>query len=330
MRKLLACLGAALVLTSFQNLKEGSAQPIGPIGGGSGTTMFSSQVETPGCIQYYTADNTPSCLGIGTANYLLGVNSGGTAPEWKASLTIATLNMTSATSSIPWLVAASTPGTFNVNGMSFYDSDSYYLIIRDQSNTRNLTFVPEGIATGGLIFGDSSPDAAGEIGYDGDLKFYDTAVRTVVATDKTQTLTNKSITAIETVEHDDQTQLTAAQVSGRIISNAGQGAADVFLLLPAAAAGYEVLFNVATAQSNHFGCEAAANDKIYLVAADGTVTAGDDAAGVVMTAAQVGQSFACWTFCTASTDETCTAWDWMCKAISIGTSTFAAHAHSSP
>lgn len=39
--------------------------------------------------------------------------------------------------------------------------------------------VTEGVATGGLILGDSSPDAAGEIGYDGDLKFYNTELRTV-------------------------------------------------------------------------------------------------------------------------------------------------------
>jgi hypothetical protein len=40
----------------------------------------------------------------------------------------------------------------------------------------------------------------------------------------------------------------------------------------------------------------------------------------VMTAAQIGQSYACWTF--KHTDD----YDWFCKAISIGTSTFAAHA----
>ncbi len=44
----------------------------------------------------------------------------------------------------------------------------------------NATIVEEGQATGGLIFGDSSPDTAGEIGYDGALKFYDAAgLRTV-------------------------------------------------------------------------------------------------------------------------------------------------------
>ena len=134
---------------------------------------------------------------------------------------------------------------------------------------------------------------------------------------------NVPIKTVEVDGHTDQTSLTAANVSGTTIYNTGQGAADVFLLLPAAAAGYSFIATVGTAQANYFGVEAAAGDKIYLIAAAGTVAAGDDAAGVVMTAAQIGQSFACWTF---KTD----AYDWMCKAISIGTSTFAAHAHSTP
>lgn len=134
---------------------------------------------------------------------------------------------------------------------------------------------------------------------------------------------NVPLQAVEVDGHTDQTALTAAQVSGTTIYNTGQGAADVFLLLPTAAAGYNFIATVGTAQANHFGVEAASGDKIYLIAAAGTVAAGDDNAAVVMTAAQVGQSFACWTF---KTD----AYDWMCKGISIGTSTFAAHAHSTP
>ena len=80
------------------------------------------------------------------------------------------------------------------------------------------------------------------------------------------------------------------------------------------------LATVGTTQAgNHWGVQADTNDKIYLIAADGTVSAGSDAAAVVMTAATIGQSFACWTF---KTD----AYDWQCKAISIAASTFAAHA----
>jgi hypothetical protein len=135
----------------------------------------------------------------------------------------------------------------------------------------------------------------------------------------TETLTNKSITSLE-VDGSADASLTAAQVSSTIVTNYGQAASDVALTLPTAAAGYNALFVVGTAQSNKWGVRAGTNDKIYLIAADGTISAGSDNGYARMTAAQVGQSFACWTFKTGSS-----AYDWQCKAISIGTSTFAAN-----
>jgi hypothetical protein len=123
--------------------------------------------------------------------------------------------------------------------------------------------------------------------------------------------------------HTTSTNLTAAQVSNTIIHNYDQGASDVFTILPAAAAGYSFLVTITTAQSNHFCVEADADDKIYLISAAGTVAAGNDGAGVCMMAAQVGQSFACWTFKSGAS-----TYDWQCKAIAIGTSTFEAHASS--
>jgi len=112
--------------------------------------------------------------------------------------------------------------------------------------------------------------------------------------------------------------LTAAQVSSTIIYNTGMGGADVALLLPTAAAGYGFIATVYTAQSFKWGVQAGTNDKIYLIAADGTVATGSNNGYARMTAAVLGQSFACWTF---KTD----AYDWMCKAISIAGSTFAAN-----
>lgn len=59
-----------------------------------------------------------------------------------------------------------------------------------------VTFDGLGALTmGGVILGDSSPDTAGELGYDGDLKYYDTALRILASLDKTQTFTNKTIDA---------------------------------------------------------------------------------------------------------------------------------------
>jgi hypothetical protein len=112
------------------------------------------------------------------------------------------------------------------------------------------------------------------------------------------------------------------QGTGAIVYNTGQTNADVFVHLPTAAAGLSALFTVGTTQAgNHWGVctNADVTDKIYLIAADGTVAAGTDDQCVWMVAATIGQSFACWSF---KTD----AYDWQCKAISIGTSTFVAGA----
>jgi len=119
--------------------------------------------------------------------------------------------------------------------------------------------------------------------------------------------------------------LTAAQMAtgvGCHYTNLGQTNADVDLLFPAAADSLECLFTVGTAQAgNHWGITSNTGDDIYLLAAAGTISQCGDQTSVIMTAAQVGQSFACWTFKTAAN-----TYDWMCKAIAIGTSTFACHA----
>jgi hypothetical protein len=117
--------------------------------------------------------------------------------------------------------------------------------------------------------------------------------------------------------------LTAASMSDPrcSVTNYGQSAEDVAVTLPTAAANLSCLFNVGTAQSgNKWGVRAGTNDKIYLIAAAGTIGVGNDNGYARMTAAQVGQSFACWSFTTGSG-----AYDWQCKAISIGSSTFAAN-----
>lgn len=133
----------------------------------------------------------------------------------------------------------------------------------------------------------------------------------------TATLSGKSYVTLE-VDGSSSGSLTADQVSNSIVYNTGQGASDVALGLPTAAYGYSALFLVGTAQTNKWGVQADTNDKIYLLNSDGTISAGADNGYARMTNAQVGQSFACWTF---KTD----AYDWMCKAISIGTSSFAAN-----
>ncbi len=140
-------------------------------------------------------------------------------------------------------------------------------------------------------------------------------VGNVVSTSKAQTLTNKSVTALFVDGHTDATNLTAAQVSGTIIYNTGQGAGDVTLNLPAAAAGYNSLFTVGTTvAANKWRVKAQSGEYIYNMAADGTPTIGSSGGyvGYSTTAKYpvIGNSFACWTFQISGP-----AWAWACKPV---------------
>jgi len=115
--------------------------------------------------------------------------------------------------------------------------------------------------------------------------------------------------------HTDATAITAAEMSDPRcnIYNTGQGAGDVTLTLPAAAASLSCVFTVGTTvASNKWRVRAASGDKIYNLAADGTPTAGSDNGyvGYSTTAKYpvIGNSFACWSF---KTDN----YDWQCKPI---------------
>jgi hypothetical protein len=99
--------------------------------------------------------------------------------------------------------------------------------------------------------------------------------------------------------------LAAYQCYGTIISNYGQGAGDVVINLPTAAAGLTFIAVVGTAQAaNYWKLRAAANDKIYLDGAGGADN------GYVGLAAPVVGNYA--TFFTFQTGAT--TWDWICKS----------------
>lgn len=85
-----------------------------------------------------------------------------------------------------------------------YDGDSNYTQISPANTASDVTItlpgttstlVGEGVATGGLLLGDSTPDTAGEIGYaSNNLSFHDgTASRTVAALEKAQTFTANNV-----------------------------------------------------------------------------------------------------------------------------------------
>ena len=117
--------------------------------------------------------------------------------------------------------------------------------------------------------------------------------------------------------------LTAAQMSDPrcSVTNYGMTDADHYVNLPTVAANLSCLFNVGTARAHKWGVKAGASDTIYLIGSDGSIAAGSDNGYARFDNTVVGQSFACWSFTTGSG-----AWDWQCKAISVGTGrTFAAN-----
>jgi hypothetical protein len=128
--------------------------------------------------------------------------------------------------------------------------------------------------------------------------------------DKKITIANL-VKMIEVDGHTDATNLTAAQVSGTVIYNTGQGAADVTLNLPTAAVGMSFIATVGTTvAANKWRVRAYSTDKIYRIGADGSVNNGNDNGYVGYSASSkyptIGHYFSCFTF---KTD----AYDWICR-----------------
>lgn len=96
-----------------------------------------------------------------------------------------------------------TAGTY---GWYFYNGVPYFNI-----NGTGYKSMYEGLSTGGLLFGDSSPDAAGEIGYDGELKYYDAVGSKTVAT-VSGALGTPSFTALNMPSSDADPGTTAGQI----------------------------------------------------------------------------------------------------------------------
>jgi hypothetical protein len=115
-------------------------------------------------------------------------------------------------------------------------------------------------------------------------------------------------------------ELSIDDVSSTVITNLGQGAGDVALTLPTEEEGLQALFTVGVTVAYKWGVKAPSGKTLTLIGASGTITEGSTDGYLRMTLAQKGQSFACWTFKTGES-----TYDWMCKAISIGTSTFEAN-----
>ncbi len=195
----------------------------------------------------------PSWLETGSAtDAFLGLNASGTL-EYYTNLSLGNTDAQFYDSVAPTKLVGVTPVNVTAGVTTWYQpvatTGPVYL------STPALTAgtyvgLLEGIATGGLIFGDSTPDAAGEIGYDGALKYYNTALRTVVSLDETQTLTNKTLTTPTITNPEIDAHLTAdwtaipANVSNTMIHNCGQAGVAATITLPTGAAGYAFIATV--------------------------------------------------------------------------------------
>ncbi len=118
-------------------------------------TALAAQTESQGALQYYTADATPAVLAKGTAYQLLQMNSGATAPEWTSSLSISALNLTSATSSIPWVVGTASAPT--AEGQAYWNSNTDTLTVGNGATATALattTYKPADLAIASQAAGD--------------------------------------------------------------------------------------------------------------------------------------------------------------------------------
>jgi hypothetical protein len=108
---------------------------------------MTNPMTTTGDVIYSSSGSTPARLGIGTANQVLAVNSGGTAPEWQTSSSggMTLISTTSLTGSS--ITLSSIPSTYKdlrLDVRNFYSStDGGALLIRlngDSGSNRYKTF----------------------------------------------------------------------------------------------------------------------------------------------------------------------------------------------
>lgn len=298
------------------------------------TTMANDTIwDVAGDIVQATGSNASAKLAIGTAGQVPHVNAGATALEYSVGFTIDPDGDVTAKS-------YTTTRTTDPQTMILYEGSG------GGSNKTTITTEAALAADATITFGEQSLDFAAGTYTDGKYCTY-TASGTVIACNSTpqSLLTNSAgllaalndetgtgvavfgtgptidapiVTSAEVDCHADG-NLTVAQVSGTVVTNYDQADGNVTCILPTAARGMNALFTVATARAKTYGVQAKFEDKIYLLAAAGTIAAGADHGKAVMVNAQVGQQFICYTFKTGAT-----AYDWACKAIAIGTSTFEA------
>ncbi len=249
-----------------------------------------------------------------------------------------TFSAAAADSSIPFKsgVVGSIPGTCT-EGMTYWATDTDFLYVCTATNTwvrldANLSvddlITLSGVAAGAAHLGTfTGTTIADSQTVKAALQALETAVEGKQASDQQLTdlagdtavancvqgydgssvhgcFTNITVARGEVDGHTNNTNLTAANVSNTVIHNVGQGANDVNLNLPTAAAGYDTILEVGEASSNYWRFTAAATDKIYL-----DQTAGADNGYINLATPAVGSRIRVYTFKNGA------AYDWAADTI---------------
>jgi hypothetical protein len=120
-------------------------------GGTSGavtiTNSMATTITTAGDVIYGTGSAAFTRLGIGTANQVLAVNSGATAPEWKTVSTTPTFVGANATKTANQSLANVTLTAVTFDGTDILDTDSFH---NPASNNSRMT-IPAGLGGKYLI-----------------------------------------------------------------------------------------------------------------------------------------------------------------------------------
>jgi hypothetical protein len=260
-------------------------------------TSLAGLTTTAGDIIYFTASDTAAILDAGTQYQILQM--GASAPGWVSSLAVESLNLASATSSVPMPVNTTTT-ELTTAGSMHYESDADILSIGDGTTDIDLTFTP---ATA-IVF----PSASGTLA---------TLAGTESLTNKT--ITTPNITSLEVLidcngsadpyaycTSANASTLTATQTGRTIINSYGRGEAQT-VTLPAAATGMTFIAMVGTQHNSAWKIQRAGSDTITW-SSGGTDTAGKTY--FQETNQAVGARVSCITYKSAAA-----AWSWLCGSV---------------